>query len=393
MRRATPLAFAVAACAPSDGSTGDEAGESSSGTSASTTVASTMASTSVDSTTGGAATGEGGSSGEGTGSSGASSSGSTGEVDEIWQAFLDRRLDDLAALSVPILDCVDNVDTGHAVFHGCIDWHSAVHATYSLHAIARLTGDPSYLEPVDALLGPQAIAAELADLHDGGIPAEVPYGYAWFLTLAREREVGTGETDLRPLGDEIALQLRAWIDSRTPGELYAAVLDDDYGNASWPLLNLWQWAQHTGDAELAAAMELLVSDEWLSVAYDDACPLSQEETDTDDFFPPCLHRLRTIVTVLPPAEHAAWLAGYLPAELVLTPIGEPAAAHIAGLNFSRSWGLWSAWNASGDVQWRDRYVDHVVTHVEQPQYWAENYGAYAHWVAQFGVYAIALSFE
>jgi len=28
-----------------------------------------------------------------------------------------------------------------------------------------------------------------------------------------------------------------------------------------------------------------------------------------------------------------------------------------------------------------------------PQYWAEDYYSYSHWVAQFGVYGIALSYE
>jgi hypothetical protein len=29
----------------------------------------------------------------------------------------------------------------------------------------------------------------------------------------------------------------------------------------------------------------------------------------------------------------------------------------------------------------------------QPQYWATDYGRYAHWVAQFGVYALAQTYD
>ena len=39
------------------------------------------------------------------------------------------------------------------------------------------------------------------------------------------------------------------------------------------------------------------------------------------------------------------------------------------------------------------YETHVEWHLDHPEYWAENYDAYAHWVPQFGVYAVALSVE
>ena len=36
-------------------------------------------------------------------------------------------------------------DTGHAVFHGCYDWHSAVHAHWALLRVARVTGQTEAL--------------------------------------------------------------------------------------------------------------------------------------------------------------------------------------------------------------------------------------------------------
>jgi hypothetical protein len=39
------------------------------------------------------------------------------------------------------------------------------------------------------------------------------------------------------------------------------------------------------------------------------------------------------------------------------------------------------------------YIDHVQTHIEQPEYWAEDYYAFSHGVPQLGVYAIARSYE
>lgn len=327
-------------------------------------------------------------------SSDAGSTGTTGAVDPVWQDFLEDRVTMLEALAVPIVDCVDNVDTGHPAFHGCIDWHSAVHATYSLHLLYRATGDEAYRDLADETLEANAVAGELQDVQTQQIDWEIPYGYAWFLALAVERERATGQTDLNELGVEVAEQLRNWIATRSENQLANAVLADDYGNLSWAVLNLWHWAQWTGDAALADEMQAVVDDVLLDPMFDEWCPLDQEQTDIDDFFPPCLHRTMAIVTIADPADAQAWLRGYLPADFVLQPLfaGDITAAHQSGLNFSRAWGLYALWKATDDPSFRDQYIDHVRTHVDQPQYWAENYSAFSHWVAQFGVYAIGLTY-
>jgi hypothetical protein len=67
--------------------------------------------------------------------------------------------------------------------------------------------------------------------------------------------------------------------------------------------------------------------------------------------------------------------------------------HSAGLNFSMAWGCHAAWLLSRDETFRDRYVDLVVTHLNTPRYWRDDYAHYGHWIAQFGTFAIALSFN
>lgn len=378
-----------------DGDAGDGSGADSSGETGSSGVPGSSSSsepTSTDGTTADGSSTDGGTA-DGSSTDGDTTDGTTGEPeDPAWQEFLDARQDHLIALGVPILDCIAKNDTKHPVFNGCIDWHSAVHATYALLAIYRHTGDASYLEAAEAKLTPAGLDAELSMVQQGLLPQEIPYGYAWFLTLARERELASGETDLLPLATEIRDQLRVWLMARSEQQIDSGMLADDYANLSWAALNLWQWAQWTDDAELAAAMEAFVSDQVLDPAYDSTCPFEQEESDADDFFPPCLHRARLLVTALPGEQHADWLAGWSPAAPALTPIDEPAAAHISGLNFSRAWGLWSLYQASGELVYRDLYLDHMTTHLNHPQYWAEDYYNYAHWVAQFGVYAISQTY-
>lgn len=299
-----------------------------------------------------------------------------------WADFEAAREDHLRALGAPILACVARDDSGWPAFHGCYDWHSAVHGHWALLALSRVLGEPEWAEAAEANLTPEALEGELALLEAGGL-AEIPYGYAWFLKLTDERSLG-GEEDLEPLAEVVAEALAAWLDDARGVSGEAGVLADDYANLSWAAVQLGRWAERRGDApRLASARSFL-----REVAMGVDCPLEEELSDTDNFLPACLVRAHAVLAVLDPAETEPWLAPLLPADYPLTPVTEIQRAHTAGLNFSRPWGLWSIWAATGDPRWRDMYREHVEWHLAHPEYWAENYDYYAHWVPQFGVYAI-----
>lgn len=255
----------------------------------------------------------------------------------------------------------------------------------------RLTGKAVYLDAADAVLDPTALAAELQQLKDGATDSELPYGFAWFLALAREREQSTGETDLVPMAAEVADGLEAWLASRTPAQLDAGALADDYASISWAVLNLWEQGVHDGDAARISFAQTLTKEHLLPL--DPQCPLADDEQNLADFFPPCLHRARAILSVLPEDQRPGWIDAFVPPTLALTPIGVPSTVHAAGLNFSRSWGLWKIYDETTLVPYRDLYVQHIEKHMGQPEYWAARYNKYSHWVAQFGVYGIALSYE
>ena len=314
------------------------------------------------------------------------------DSDALWQAYLDQREDWLYALSEPILACVDEHDTRHPAFHGCIDWHSAVHATWALHALHRMTGESAYLAAAGAVLDPEGLAGELENITAGNLPfVELMYGRAWFLLLARERELASGALDLRPHAELVADQLEDYLLGLSPAQLENFFAADDYFNAGWALLNLHRWATHVGDTARAEWIEMTVAE----VLMPAACPLVDELSFADDFFPPCLHRALTVLEILPGEQSADWLASELPGpgEFELEPLCAPEPAHVAGLNFSRAWGLWALWEASGDTHYRDLFVEHVWGHVAQPEYWAQDYGAHSHWIAQFGIHAIWMSWQ
>jgi hypothetical protein len=302
-----------------------------------------------------------------------------------WLDWLDREDDAVADLAEPVLDCVQRADTSFGAFHGCYDWHSAVHGVYALHAASRLRDDPQYLQVADSVLSPEAIADELATLENSGPLNEIPYGYSWFLRLHEARE-RAGRTDLAPLAAVVAEQLSEWIDQLPPDEVADYVLANQYANASWAVVNLHRYASDQGDVALVSRLEDFVRDSVLPAA----CPLSQETEETDNFFPPCLHRALVLTEVLPPFERDEWLSEWLPESPVLEPLTEFDSAHSAGLNFSRAWGLAALHGATGDDRYRDLWLDHVQTHIDQPEYWREDYLSHSHWIPQFGILAIDL---
>lgn len=309
-------------------------------------------------------------------------------LDERWVAWQSEQDQALVDLGEPIVDCVQQEDTAWEVFHGCWDWHSAVHGVWALHAISRHLEEPSYREVAETLLQPDAVADELARIENGAPFGEVPYGYAWLLRLAVER-AETGDDDLLPHGEEAARRLGNWVDAIPPSVTDEYALANDYDSSSWALLNLYEWAGFVGDTGLAEQVRDAARQGLLPAE----CPLEQEDDELGNFFPPCLHRALTLLRVLPAGERDAFLEDWIPDPPLLDPITSPGSPHAAGLNFSRAWGLWAVYEATGDARWRELWLDHVQTHLGQPEYWRDDYESHSHWIPQFGVLAISMSRE
>jgi hypothetical protein len=289
-----------------------------------------------------------------------------------------------------VSECIVRDDTSSPAFHGCYDWHSAVHATWALLAIGRALGDADAEALASSMLGVDALAGELAQLEAGDLEAmEVPYGYAWLLTLAVERERG-GHDDLVPLAEVAAGVLEEHVASLAAEQIDRALGAADYDNLSWELFNLHAWARQRGDGTRAAWVEAFVVDEVLP--REDVCPLSGAPAETANFFSPALQRAMLLIATLPEPELEDWVADHVPAAFEIEPLEAPMGVHPAGLNFSRTWGLHALYGATGDRRFRDLYVGHIEAHMELTGYWAENYDFYSHWVPQFGIYGILLGY-
>ena len=307
-----------------------------------------------------------------------------------WKSFCELRLDYLTALVTTVAEGVKRRDTAHPGFCGCIDWHSCVHGLYALLTASRLTGDPQWATIAESRLQPEQLEQELASVHRGELDHELPYGYAWFLKLAQEQERWSGKTDLLPLATELTKRLKQWVFSLSDSQVISHAQNRAYRNLSWAVLNLWEWAQFKNDRILLEALSEFTRKGLL--LHDNQIPLSSDEI-IDEFFPASLQRTRAILHTLPPDDARTWLESFYRNGFAIRPVEQPTSAHTAGLNFSRSWGFWDLFQWTGNTKFRDLYVEHIVTQMERPQYWRDDYKKYSHWVAQFGIYAIALSMK
>lgn len=336
----------------------------------------------------------------------------TTETDLIWQEFQADRTKLYNTLAPPFVDCFKRhdspIDPLSPIFHGCIDWHSAVHAAYSHHALYRHTGAYAYLDLVEQQIAPQGVSLIPAEqvYEQAKAPnyplTENPYGFGWFLILARERELATGKQDFRQMADFAADQMMSWFQTRlTNGDARTFILNAAHPNYSWSLINLDVWARFTNDPEILQAVRD-ASAPLFNAELDRSCPATRDaQTSRPGFQPPCLMRLAALAHVW--GDHVKdWVLPRLPVEgLHVPPVTAPGGCHQGGQNFSRSFALYQLYLLTGDTRYRDNYVELIRYHVGRPDLYIDpsylnypgGYLCYSHWVAQFGVRSISQSFE
>jgi Protein of unknown function (DUF2891) len=332
------------------------------------------------------------------------------ETDRIFREFREDRTELYNTLAPPFVDCFKRRDSAidplSPIFHGCLDWHSAVHAAYSHHALYRHTGAGTYLDLVEQQIAPQGVSLIAAEqvyeqAKGADLPlTENPYGFGWFLILARERELSTGKTDFRPMANYAANEMVKWFQARaTNNDARSFILNTAHANYSWSLMNLDVWARYTNDATLLAA----VREASKPLLQNFSCPATRDQNVTTPvgFQPACLMRLAAAAHIW--GDHVKdWVAARLPADFHIDPITELTSdeCHQGGLNFTRSFALYQLYQLTGNTDLRDNYVELVRYHVGRPDLYIDpdylgdpGYMCYSHWVAQLGVRSISESFE
>jgi len=237
-------------------------------------------------------------------------------------------------------------------FFGCYDWHSSVHGHWLLARLARGFPDAAFATEARAALARSLtapnVAAELAYLRGAGRTSfERPYGLAWLLQLAAELrswddpQAREWAETLAPLEAESAQRIGTWLP-----RLNYPIRSGEHSQTAFAFGLIADWARVRGDLGMTRLLEDRARTYYRA---DRDCPLRYEPSG-EDFLSPCLAEADFMRRVLPPAEFAAWLNGFLPglppdggagwlAPGVVTDRSDPKLAHIDGLNLSRAWML------------------------------------------------------
>ncbi|MGZ4816796.1 MAG: DUF2891 domain-containing protein, partial [Terriglobales bacterium] len=176
---------------------------------------------------------------------------------------------------------------------------------------------------------------------------ERPYGLAWLMQLGQElREWDDPDAhqmadNLKPLEDAAKERLSDWLPKLTN-----TIRIGEHNQTAFSFGLLLDAARSTGDKQFEA---LLVKKTREFYEHDRNCPLNYEPSG-EDFLSPCIAEADVMRRVLPSAEFARWLSGFMsqiPTSATadwLTPAvsldpSDPKLAHLDGLNISRAWML------------------------------------------------------
>lgn len=301
----------------------------------------------------------------------------------------DKMLEQMAAVIKP---SIERHDTKRSIFHGCYDWHSAVHGHWALLRIANVAADQKPLgQLVAQRLNPELIQQEAVYLKQKP-KFEMPYGRAWFLRLVIEYELWSQANapqkakHLTAMGDEVATSLQNYylnVQSPTPESR-------EYNNASWAILHLHDYHKHRNNAEGLQTVSAIIQNQFVNQQWNLSFALDFERPD---FFSPFGNHAYLIAKTQDNANIARFLDQHPIAEAHLRP-ADPLLpnAHHLGINWSRAWALKAlsrcATNESQREQFEKAYQAHVSMGMKHHQQNVGNFGRYDHWVPQFAVFAI-----
>jgi len=297
------------------------------------------------------------------------------------QPLLDAKTHMAEAFAAVIRPALERKDTDHIAFHGCIDWHSAVHGAWALTAYTRMTGDRQYEGFIGEVLTPERIAGERAYLAERP-EFEMPYERAWFLRLAREHRQAFGTDDFQPMADDVLASLLARYERHKPSPQSGS-----YQSDSWALLNMLDYATETGDTRAAQQVRTLIHEHFVPCTGDCGYHLEHPE-----FMAVVTNWAWLVSRVMELEAFERWAQAFFARTGLPEPVTDPTTWHLHGLNFSRAWGLWALYEATKSPEARNAYLAAYAAHFRQnfdrPEWWRDSYAGIAHWVPQFGMLAL-----
>ncbi|MDX1426853.1 MAG: DUF2891 domain-containing protein [Salegentibacter mishustinae] len=286
----------------------------------------------------------------------------------------------------------------HPAFYGCFDWHSSVHAHWSMVSLLKQFPDLKKAETIREKLKESLSAENIQGEIDyfkreQSDSFERTYGWAWLLKLAEEIETWND-----PLADELSKNLAPLTDLIVKKyieflpKLNYPIRVGEHSNTAFGLSFAYDYANAVEHTELKELISERAKDFYLS---DNNCPLTWEPGGFD-FLSPCLEEVSIMSRVLPKNAFEMWLEDFLPqlkSEDFDVEVGEVSdrtdgkLVHLDGLNFSRAWVFYGLINQYPDKfshlqEIADRHVAHSF-----PNLVGDSYEG-GHWLGTFAIYAL-----
>ncbi len=275
------------------------------------------------------------------------------------------------------------------VFFGCFDWHSAVHAHWTLARLLRVKAAPALRARLHAALASSLtadrVAGELAYLRPR--PSfEMPYGAAWLLRLDAELAAAAlpFRPALAPLVELVRERFVEWLE-----RLPCPIRSGEHSQSAFAMTLAFDAAQELDDRPMIDLLIKRATDFYLG---DRHAPINYEPS-AYDFLSPALAEADLMRRVLPTNDFLRWLEDFLPLdENTFTPVSCAAPAdgklaHADGLNLSRAWMLRDIARLLGspDRARRVAALAHAHAAASLPAARGANYEG-THWLGTFAVY-------
>ncbi|MCM8570596.1 DUF2891 domain-containing protein [Gramella jeungdoensis] len=286
----------------------------------------------------------------------------------------------------------------HPAFYGCFDWHSSVHAHWSLVSLVKqfpkIEKKEAVREALQNSLSEENIRGEVEYFNRAESGSyERTYGWGWLLKLAEE--LRTWED---PLGQELANNMQPLTDLIVQRyieflpKLNYPVRVGEHTNTAFGLAFAYDYAKTSENEELMEAIKKRAQNFYLK---DDNCPVEWEPSGYD-FLSPCLAEVDIMRRVLPKNAFSMWIDDFMPQlknKDFTMEVGEVSdrtdgkLVHLDGLNFSRAWVFYGLAN-----QYPEQF-GHLETLAEKhvaysfPNVVGDSYEG-GHWLGTFAIYAL-----
>ena len=286
----------------------------------------------------------------------------------------------------------------HPAFYGCFDWHSSVHAHWSLVSLLKQFPDikkkEAVLETLKSSLSAENIQGEVEYFkRKESNSFERTYGWAWLLKLTQELKTWENPAgqelagNLQPLADLIVQQYMDFLP-----KLNYPIRVGEHTNTAFGLTLAYDYAKATENTKF---LELIKKHAQQFYLKDDNCPVSWEPGGYD-FLSPCLEEIDIMRRVLPKNAFSLWIDDFMPqlkSKDFQMEVGEVSdrsdgkLVHLDGLNFSRAWVFYGLSNQYPEQFGHLKSLANEHVAYSFPNLVGDSYEG-GHWLGTFAIYAL-----